>query len=35
MEKIYAERDEKGEVTNLYGIVSDITEIKEAEDTII
>ena len=25
MEKIYAERDEKGEVTNLYGIVSDIT----------
>ena len=34
MEKIYAERDEKGEVTNLYGIVSDITEIKEAEDRL-
>jgi PAS domain S-box-containing protein len=34
MEKIYAERDEKGEVTNLYGIVSDITEIKEVEDRL-
>jgi len=34
MERIYAERDEKGEVTNLYGIVSDITEIKEAEDRL-
>jgi signal transduction histidine kinase/CheY-like chemotaxis protein len=34
MEKIYAERDEKGEVTNLYGIVSDITDIKETEDRL-
>jgi len=34
IEKIYAERDEKGEVTNLYGIVSDITEIKEVEDRL-
>jgi two-component system, sensor histidine kinase and response regulator len=34
LEKIYAERDEKGEVTNLFGIVSDITEIKEAEDRL-
>jgi signal transduction histidine kinase len=34
MEKIYAERDEKGEVTNLYGIVSDITEIRETEDRL-
>lgn len=34
MEKIYAERDEKGEVTNLYGIVSDITEVKEVEDRL-
>jgi two-component system, sensor histidine kinase and response regulator len=34
MEKIYAERDEKGEVTNLYGIVSDITEIQESEDRL-
>lgn len=34
MEKIYAERDEKGEVINLYGIVSDITEIKEVEERL-
>ena len=34
MEKIYAERDDKGEVTNLYGIVSDITESKEAEERL-
>lgn len=34
MEKIYAERDEKGEVTNLFGVVSDITEIKESENRL-
>lgn len=34
MEKIYAERDAEGEVTNLFGIVSDITQIKEAEDRL-
>lgn len=34
MEKIYAERDEQSEVTNLYGIVSDISEIKDTEDRL-
>lgn len=34
LEKIYAERDENGEVTKLYGIVSDITDIKESEDRL-
>jgi PAS domain S-box-containing protein len=34
MEKIYAERDEQGEVINLYGIVSDISEIKDTEDRL-
>ena len=34
IEKIYAERDSNGEVTNLFGIVSDITEIKETEDRL-
>lgn len=34
IEKIYAERDLNGEVTNLFGIVSDITEIKETEDRL-
>lgn len=33
-EKIYAERDEQGEVKNLYGIVSDITEFKESENRL-
>lgn len=34
MEKIYAERDEQGEVTNLFGIVSDLTEFKENEERL-
>jgi PAS domain S-box-containing protein len=34
IEKIYAERDDEGEVTNLFGIVSDITQIKETEDRL-
>jgi len=33
-ENIYAERDEQGEVKNLYGIVSDITEFKESENRL-
>lgn len=33
-EKIYAERDEQGEVTNLFGIVSDTTEVKENEERL-
>lgn len=34
IEKIYARRDERGEVTNLFGIVSDICDIKEAEERL-
>ncbi len=34
MEKIYADRDEKGEIINLYGIVSDITEARETEERL-
>jgi PAS domain S-box-containing protein len=34
IEKIYGERDDEGEVTNLFGIVSDITQIKETEDRL-
>jgi len=34
IEKIYAERDNKSEVINLRGIVSDITEIKETENRL-
>lgn len=33
-EKIYALRDEAGELINLYGIVSDITEIKLSEEKL-
>lgn len=34
LEKIYAERDSNGEVIDLYGIVSDITTIKESEERL-
>lgn len=34
LEKIYAERDKNGEAINLFGIVSDITELKEVEDRL-
>ena len=33
-EKIYAQRDETGELISLYGIVSDITEIKISEEKL-
>lgn len=34
LEKIYANRDVNGEVIDLYGIVSDITTLKEAEERL-
>ncbi len=34
LEKIYANRDLNGEVIELYGIVSDISSLKEAEDRL-
>lgn len=34
LEKIYAERDQTGEVTGLYGIVSDISDFKESEERL-
>lgn len=33
-EKIYADRDEKGEIINLYGIVSDITPLQESKEDL-